>query len=251
MVPGIYMIMNVVQNKVYIGQSSNVAYRMRKHKEMLKGNRHYNVGLQEHWNRFTQEAFVFNILERIDDKSKLNEREEFWTKFYQTNTSCQVYNISIGRKLAESTKLKLREANLGDKNPKYWLGKHRPEETKQKLSEAHKGLQAGEMHPMWGKTGYWKDKSKPVEVKAKISHTLKGHKVSDETRGKISSTKKGISNTKHPLYFEVTEEVLQDVRNGISQKDFVAKYGKSVNTLKRIKRELKLQLITNEHRKSI
>ena len=53
------------------------------------------------------------------------------------------------------------DATKGEKNPMYgkcgkdspMYGKKRSEETKKKLSEAHKGLHTGDKNPMYGKRG--------------------------------------------------------------------------------------------------
>lgn len=58
------------------------------------------------------------------------------------------------------------------------------EETRRKISESHKGLQAGENHPMFGK--HHSDKSKK-----KIGEANKGKYHSDETKQKMSDAKKG------------------------------------------------------------
>lgn len=233
---GIYGIFNISNNCIYVGQSSNVHYRLRKHKEMLKRNVHFNEQMQEDWNICGEKIFCFDVLEVIDDKKHLDEKEIFWTEYYKNNTSCNVYNINIGRKLSESTKEKLRQANLGDNNPKYWLGKHRSEEQKQKQSKAMKGKMAGENHPMWGKEGCWKGKTRPEEFGKKISEALKGHAVSDESKRKMSEAKKGRES---PKKFPLTQELFEDIKNGLSYNDFVLKYGNSKNTLYRIKKELK------------
>ena len=58
------------------------------------------------------------------------------------------------------------------------------EETRKKISESRKGLQAGEKHPMFGK--HHSDKSKK-----KIGEANKGKHHSDETKRKMSDVKKG------------------------------------------------------------
>jgi group I intron endonuclease len=233
---GIYIVLNVAKNKVYIGQSTNATERMRKHKQMLKRNQHFSNELQTDWNECSEKAFIFSIVEVVEEKNKLVEREEFWTLFYKNNSTCSVYNISIGYKISEQTKAKLRISS-SLRNARYWLGKKRTNATRNKLSNTHKGLQAGDKHPMWGKVGYWKDKKKNDNIRKKISKSLEGHTVSEETRIKLSLKKKGVSNVNHPLYFNVTNEVLEDLRNGMTRKEFKEKYGRTENLFKKIKRE--------------
>lgn len=238
MISGVYMILNVKNNKVYIGHSSAVKQRIRNHKDMLKRQKHYSIGLQKDFDEYGMDAFVFNILDAYEQSTKAErvEREMYWISFYRDQTNHTIYNISDGgNSVSQETRQKIRLANLGDKNPKYWLGKNRSEETKKKQSETMKGRMAGENHPMWGKEGYWKGKKRPLEFSQVISEKLKGHTVSEEGRKKMSDAKKGKDpHNKFPL----TPELLKDIENGISYIDFEVKYGKSKNTLKRIKRDL-------------
>jgi group I intron endonuclease len=235
---GIYAITNVKKNKVYIGQSKNTTKRIRKQKEMLRRGCHFSEELQHDWHECGEEAFVFTVLEKIKDGDKkiLTDREEYWIEYFRNETPSETYNKNLGFHPSEAAREKIRQANLGDKNPKYWLGKHRSEETKRKLSEAHKGLQAGEKHPMYGKPGYWKGKKMPKEIREKISEANRRRIITEETRQKLAQLRKGIPG---PGKVYPTREMFDDIVNGISQKDFVEKYSYSVNLLKRMKQEIK------------
>ncbi len=245
MICGIYMILNVSNNSVYIGQSKNVSNRISHQRGSLRRGFNRSEKMQNDWNTYGEKSFVFTILEKMEifDKTELDNREEFWILFYKGNTQYNTYNINNGRKLTEETKRKISFALSGEKNPKSFLGKHHTEETKKKLSIAHKGLQAGAKHPMYGKTGYWNDKHRTEETKRKISNTLKGHSFSEETLKKMSEQKKGKAP---PNKFIATEEVISDIKNGISYADFTAKYGKSRDVIKRIRRELKTKILMGE-----
>ena len=62
---GIYMILNKNNGKIYIGQSIDAEYRMKKHKQQLTGNYHSNTHLQRAWNKYGEDAFEFNLLEKF------------------------------------------------------------------------------------------------------------------------------------------------------------------------------------------
>lgn len=241
MASGIYIISNIQNNKVYIGQTKNLSERMRKHKEALRSNRHFSDGLQQDWNKYGEKFFTMTVLEEINlaPKEILYSREIFWISFYRNKEGFSTYNISGGGagggKMAKSTKQILSRVST-ENNPMYWLGKHRSEETKAKISRANKGKLSGNKHPLYGTEGHWKGKHHTEETKEKISKARKGHTVSEETRAKISASRKGT-----PGYGKVipSQEMLSDIKGGISKKDFVSKYPYSVNVLKRIKKELK------------
>lgn len=238
---GIYIIINIKSNKIYAGQSKDAKQRIRKHKEMLKRNVHYSKYLQEDWNKYGESMFSFEVVEKIEsyNKQEMLLKESEWINWYKNNTNNDIYNISPGmNKMSEETK-KILSHKSSINNPRYWLGKKRSKETILKVSNSLKGKYIGEKHPMFGKEGACKGKKITKEHKKKISDSLKGHSTSNESRKKMSYAKIGKPNKSHPSYFEATPEVLEDIKNGISQKDFVKKYGRSINTLKRIKNELK------------
>ncbi|MDP2217207.1 MAG: NUMOD3 domain-containing DNA-binding protein [Methanolobus sp.] len=130
---------------------------------------------------------------------------------------------------------KVSEANKGEKNPMYgrkspmygvhrygkkapFYQKHHTQASKKRMSEAHKGLQSKERHPMWGKRG--KDNplfGKPLtdEHRKKISDALKGRPLTEEHRRKVSIA---MSGEKHPMYgkhlTEETRKKLSECKKG-------------------------------------
>jgi len=83
---GIYEILNLENNKRYIGQSVNITSRWSQHRSSLRKGIHGNTYLQSSWNKYGEQAFVFRILELIDpnNKSLLNEREDYWMDYYES-----------------------------------------------------------------------------------------------------------------------------------------------------------------------
>ena len=72
---GIYIIKNLKNGKVYVGQSRDIYRRWKEHKNELNKNKHCNVKLQNAWNKYGSDAFSFIIqLEcSVDD---LNDNEK-------------------------------------------------------------------------------------------------------------------------------------------------------------------------------
>ena len=54
-ISGIYKIENLIDGKVYIGQSINILRRLADHKSSLKYNRHHNGYLQRAYNKYGKE----------------------------------------------------------------------------------------------------------------------------------------------------------------------------------------------------
>jgi len=74
---GIYQIKNLVNQKVYIGQSVNIDRRFQVHTRKLNKQRHENRYLQRAWLKYGEANFEFSIVE-LCDKSDLNARETHW-----------------------------------------------------------------------------------------------------------------------------------------------------------------------------
>lgn len=73
---GIYIILNKINNKCYVGSSINIKKRWYEHKLKLNLNEHYNSYLQASWNKYGKENFIFKLIEVC--KTNLAEREQFW-----------------------------------------------------------------------------------------------------------------------------------------------------------------------------
>jgi group I intron endonuclease len=60
---GIFQVKNLKNGKVLLGSSTNLHGPLGKHRFMLSIGRHDNLALQNDWNQFGSDAFVFEILE--------------------------------------------------------------------------------------------------------------------------------------------------------------------------------------------
>lgn len=80
---GIYMIENIDNHKKYIGQTKNLDFRWIHHRCDLNGNIHTNSDLQNDWNIYGEEKFIFSILEETSIE-KLNAQEQYWISYYDS-----------------------------------------------------------------------------------------------------------------------------------------------------------------------
>lgn len=138
---GIYCIENIVNNKKYIGQSVNIYTRWKQHRNELKNNIHRNDHLQNAWNIYKEQSFVFYILEQCD-RDRLDDVEIYYIKLFDTENRDYGYNIESGgnsnKTISAETRAKMSEIRsgwCGEKNPFY--GKCHTDETKQINREAH------------------------------------------------------------------------------------------------------------------
>lgn len=152
---GIYKILNIVNNKFYIGSSGiNVKYRLNHHRNKLKKNIHVNKHLQSAWNKYGEKSFIFTIIEYCKPK-KCIEREQFYFDTLKPQyNKCPKAGSVLGHKFSKEAKKRLSESKKGFKHS---------EETKKQMSISHKGINT------------W----------------MKGRKLSKETREKISKSNMG------------------------------------------------------------
>jgi len=88
---GIYIIKNKINGRIYIGRSTDIKGRWKEHKNALKQNKHSNKELQNDWNVYGKDNFIFKIIEECSYEDR-TYRELYY--FFQYDN---VYNI-ISRK---------------------------------------------------------------------------------------------------------------------------------------------------------
>lgn len=111
---GIYKITNIVNSKIYIGQSVNVKIRIKRHKTDLKNNRHHNDLLQKSYNKYGHQNFDFEVIE-LCDLNQLDSKEVYWISYYKATDRKYGYNFESGgnanKTMHEETKDKIRLSN--------------------------------------------------------------------------------------------------------------------------------------------
>lgn len=88
---GVYAIVCIKTNKMYIGSTKNISRRVSKHFSELHLNRHTNKMLQNDYNTFGYENFKIVCLEQCNNEI-LIDRERYYQIFYGLN---QIYNEKI------------------------------------------------------------------------------------------------------------------------------------------------------------
>lgn len=88
-ISGVYIITNSINGKRYIGSSNNIRKRLWKHRSLLRHDKHENPHLQNAWNKYGEDNFVYSILEECD-VSILLEREQYYIDILKPE-----YNIDI------------------------------------------------------------------------------------------------------------------------------------------------------------
>jgi group I intron endonuclease len=91
---GIYKIQCKVDNKIYIGYSSDVKKRFSIHKYKLSKNKHENSYLQNAWNKHGKDNFSFILLEECLIELCIN-REDYYVKLHKANNRRYGYNLAL------------------------------------------------------------------------------------------------------------------------------------------------------------
>ena len=92
---GIYKIQNLINGKIYIGQSVDIDYRFRNHKSESfnpKSNA-YDTAIHRAIRKYGVENFLFDIVEECC-QDELREREIYWINYY--GSFGNGYNLTTG-----------------------------------------------------------------------------------------------------------------------------------------------------------
>ena len=144
----IYKILNLINNKCYIGQSQNLYKRFLDYK---KGR--FSPHLKKSVEKYGIDNFRVEVIEQNILFENLNEKEQFWIDYYESFKEEKGYNIckiagtTRGLKKSEKEKEEMSKRaknRIGDKNPFY--NKKHTEETKRKIGLKNSDKKLSEEH---------------------------------------------------------------------------------------------------------
>lgn len=94
---GIYKIENLVNGKIYIGQSQNISQRWIAHRNRPFNTNalQYDSPLYRAIRKYGLENFSFEVLEETS-KEELNEKEIYWIAKFNSNNLDKGYNLTSG-----------------------------------------------------------------------------------------------------------------------------------------------------------
>lgn len=169
---GIYKITNTVNGKSYVGSSVNIWSRWCLHKRQLLQGIHHSIKLQRAWNMYGSESFSFSVVELVENKNQLLDREQFWLDSLDSVKSG--YNIN--------------------RNARNSLGTmHRPE-TKEKISQFFKGRKLSKEH-IAKRTASQTGIKRTPETIEKMSKVRLGTKASQSAIENMRLAKLGVRQT--------------------------------------------------------
>jgi len=94
---GIYVIINLINKKMYVGASKDVGKRWNGHKEAMYKKSHNHYPLYVDMKKYGARNFIIALLEIVPDYTQLKSKEEYWIKKLETIKEDIGYNIEISR----------------------------------------------------------------------------------------------------------------------------------------------------------
>lgn len=114
---GIYKIVNTINNKVYVGSSSNLYVRWARHKSLLHKGTHTNQHLQKSVDKYGIDAFEFNVVEYCELDLLIQQENHYLSLCKNTYNIRKVAESNYGLTLTDEHKAKISD-KLKGKMPK-------------------------------------------------------------------------------------------------------------------------------------
>lgn len=260
----VYKVTNLINNKIYIGQS------------VYNNSKYYGSGkyLKFAIKKYGKENFIKEVVEECDS-SNLNEREKYWINYYDSIKNG--YNISkggqkgwmVGLKHSDESKKQMSYNHIKEKNHMY--GKHHTEETKNKISNSLKKSEIFKIAinkedriikikknsknnsknvPFFlGKKHSEESKRKMSEAKKGKTYAL-GLKHSEESKRKMSELKKGKAYFLGKTHTDEWKEFMRKIHTGKNVSDETRQKLRNININKKLTSETK-EKISNSLKKEI
>jgi group I intron endonuclease len=163
----IYKIINVINNKFYVGSAVDFEKRKARHLWRLRRGDHANKHLQAAWQKYGEKAFVFAVVQTVAKHEDILAVENTWLFEHVGKDYC--YNIATDATAPQT-------GMFGEKNAMWGKTFQHTDDAKQRIGAASKVRVQSE------------------EEKQKRRKTMKGHVVQSETRLKISAKLSGEGN---------------------------------------------------------
>ena len=192
----IYKIENLINGKNYIGKRKCPDYLTPEGDTGYMGS---GVLLKQAFQKYGKENFKKEIVfDKIYLESTINFLEKEFIRIFREHNKAE-YNIASG-------------------GEGVMTGRHHTEETRKKLSEAHKNISAETRKKMSeaekGEKNHFFGKHHTEEARKKMSEALKGKKFTEEHKQRLSEAQKGNKNSLGYIHTEETKRKNSEAHKG-------------------------------------
>jgi len=234
--PGVYIILNVVNQHMYVGSTSDLDRRYKHHLWDLRKGKHHSNYLQRAYNKYGSEAFAFVVVDHLSDTSKLIEREQLFIDLIKPEYNvlpfagrsdglppnilaargAKISSVLTGQKRGKQSpehvanrmaSTKATKETILAKNPDAYKHDSDPEQMAKAIEAArvaNTGRKLSEERKSKMSESH-KRKKHSDETKAKISAAMLGKKPSSESIAKQKATK-AEKRLENPDAYKPTEE---------------------------------------------
>jgi group I intron endonuclease len=223
---GIYKITCTANGKIYVGSATNLHKRWMQHKIDLRGQYHANSFLQHTFNKYGENAFMFEVLELVMPWSIL-DREQYWLDKLKPYDHSIGFNIAlkadapmVGRKASDETRIKQSISRKGRKLSKEQIDK---------IAKANRG------------------QKRTPETCANISTSLKGRKMSDASRAKMSASRMGLKHKPNTYTPEVRAKMSASAKVKLFTPEHRRNLGVAHVGLKHTSESIKKMILNSPH----
>lgn len=194
----IYKVTNIVNNKIYIGQTINLNKRKIRHIQQSKIPKTY---FERAINKYGEDKFIWEIICYCIDKDDLNQKEIEFINFYGGANSNLNYNSRDGGSGGKLSTESLEKMKKSRRVP--WSKKRREACKNKPLSEEHKKKISNSI-----KNRY---KNDPI-LRQKQSENAKNRKHTEKTKNKLSEMRIGDKNPRYG-FKESKESIEKRLKN--------------------------------------
>jgi group I intron endonuclease len=199
--PGVYVIRNTVNGKVYVGSAIRIDARWRLHLKNLREGNHHSWPLQVSWNKHGEAAFKFEVLEFLSDKKDTVSREQHWMDALGVGDPKKSYNLNpkagsaLGIKRRPESVEKLRAALTGKKRSAEFCEYRRQVMLGVKPSEHAKALRS-------------------LAMRGRAMHSKRRLNYTDAQEIRRRYAEGGVSQSDLGLVYGISRESIRDILNG-------------------------------------
>lgn len=187
---GIYKIVNLINNKIYIGSSKNLQHRKRQHFSDLRLNKHRNEHLQRSYNKHGLENFSFTVVEYCNIDILL-EREKYYIELCNPEYNMRPITDTIPKSY-KPLSIETRK-QIGEAVRKYWFSRsveYREERIKKLcLGTKKRPKKIPKTTPRYlcqmCKTSYKSNTKVMMCINCRKKNPVKGKIISQKTREKL------------------------------------------------------------------